>query len=327
MPSLIIDRVFKRFWNLIEKRAPRNTQHQLTHKNLYIFPTARGCLFLLLIVILWLIGTNYQNNLVLGMAFFLISIFVVSIFHTFSNMANLVLTYKQCEEAFAEEDANFLFRLNPVARRWVHAIQLSWRMDKREANVNESVASTVFIDVEQDHESVFVPLYVKQRGLHSPPRLRIESVYPFGLIRCWSWLSWDVSTIVYPKAEQFTAVPALSSDEYGDGAHPVKGGEDYSSLREYIAGDTIKHIAWKVYAKEKGLYIKEFNQNVSTEYWLDLNKLQHLGLEEGLSDMCFWALRLYQENEVFGLKLGSERISPDRGERHLKRVLKALACY
>ena len=99
----------RRFWAWMDRRSRVSILHKLTHKNLYILPTKRGGFFFGITFVLWLIGTNYQNNLVLALAFLMFSIFVVSIIHTFDNLVHLTFRYKSVDDVFAGSDAHFEF--------------------------------------------------------------------------------------------------------------------------------------------------------------------------------------------------------------------------
>lgn len=316
------------FWRLIEKRSPKSNQHQLGHKNIYVFPTARGFVFLFLTMILWLIGTNYQNNLILAMMFLLISIFVVSIYHTFHNISRLKVQYHGCDDVFAGGEAYFSFAVSSGKSRWSNGLIFSWyKTLKKLKSTQEKESAVIDVPFEDEQTIVIVPLVTSSRGELRPKRMLVESYFPLGIIRCWSWLTWDVSTIVYPAPKQHSRIPTIVADDLGDGLHPTRGGEDFSGLKDYQPGDTIKHIAWKVYARGKGLYKKEFDQNVSTEHWLVFDSLDGLTTEERLSDMCFWALFFSQKDDVFGVKLNGKTIPPNKGDDHLRHVLHALACF
>lgn len=309
----------KRFFLWLDRRSPHRHQHSLTLKNLYIFPTRRGFMFLLFVMVLWLLGTNYQNNLILALTFLLISVFIVSILHTFANLAGLDITLKGAANAFAGENVEFFFSIENTSRRDSNGIALRWQ---------ESLLDASFCDSEQKTlTSVTVPLQTERRGHVRPQRLLMESEYPLGLLRCWTWLNFDAHALVYPKPIERPLANAAVADEQGDGEHPARGGEDFNALHEYVPGDPIKHIAWKLYARDRGLFTKEFSQNISRELWLDFFQVASNDVEQKLSALCFWALQFSSKDEQFGMILPGKKISPNKGENHKARVLEALASY
>ena len=307
-----------RFFRMVDRRNKAGTTHQLTQKNLYIFPSKLGFGYVGLLLVLWLIGTNYQNNLVLALVFILMSVFFLAISHTFANVVSLHIRFIKMEPVFAGDDGVFIFSLSNISKKYRDAIELRWQ--------NE--VTKVVVDVpENESITVSVPIATSKRGYLTPQRMLIKSYYPFGLFRCWTWIRWDVQGLVYPRPIEVLRSESTVTDEEGDGTHPTRGGDDYSGLHEYRPGDQIKHIAWKSYAREQGLYTKEFSQNVSKELWLDLDTVHGHDLEHKLSGLTFWANRYTIEDEYFGLKLADEVIQPNKGEPHKHIVLQKLALF
>ncbi|MFL0808881.1 MAG: DUF58 domain-containing protein [Agarilytica sp.] len=268
-------------------------------------------------MVLWLLGTNYQNNLILALAFLLISIFLVSMLHTFANLAGLDLELMGSANAFVGENADFFIAINNTSKRDSVGVRLLWQ---------DSPLDSVQLDCDKkSHHKVSVSFPALKRGHLQPKRLLVECEYPLGLLRCWTWLSFDAHALVYPEPIELKLNRAAVVDEEGEGEHPVKGGEDFSALHEYRPGDPIKHIAWKLYARERGLFTKEFSQNVSRELWLDYAQVASSEHEQRLSALCFWALKFSEQDENFGLLLPTEKIEPNKGENHKKSVLEALA--
>ena len=70
----------RRFWRWIQRRLKPQREQTLNNKKLFIFPSRAGFGFLGFAFLLWLVGTNYENNLVLGLAFLLTALMVVAFF-------------------------------------------------------------------------------------------------------------------------------------------------------------------------------------------------------------------------------------------------------
>ena len=60
----------------LDKRIPAANEFQLSHRSIFIFPAKFGALFLALCALLFLLGTNYQNNLMLLLCYFLVALFL-----------------------------------------------------------------------------------------------------------------------------------------------------------------------------------------------------------------------------------------------------------
>jgi len=103
--SLSLSALQQRMWRWIDSRRPPAKQQNLSRNNLYIFPSWQGLWFLVADIILWLVGTNYENNLILAMAFLLITLFVITILHTFANLSGLSIQLLSVKPVFSGETA------------------------------------------------------------------------------------------------------------------------------------------------------------------------------------------------------------------------------
>ncbi|WP_392397691.1 DUF58 domain-containing protein [Cellvibrio japonicus] len=154
----------------------------------------------------------------------------------------------------------------------------------------------------------------------------VQSSFPLGIIRCWTWLRLDARVLVYPQPRPIDEPQAALGDGTDQGAGERPGGDEFSGLRTYIAGDSPKHIAWKQYAQEKGLFTKEYREYLSAEKWLDWYSVT-LAQEERLGGLCYWALAYEQQQIPYGLRLPGLQLSPNLGPHHLDAVLSALALF
>ena len=117
------------------------------------------------------------------------SLFVITILHTYSNLSGLVVKAGHTRAAFLGEDAEFEVILARQSERPCFGITLSWPESSRE-----------LIDLDdRQQQSVRLFYRTRERERQQAGRLLIESYYPLGLLRCWSWVDLDMSCIVYPK--------------------------------------------------------------------------------------------------------------------------------
>ncbi len=303
-----------RFYRWVDQRTPKAHTVNLNRKNLYTFPNLAGLVYLVIIVIIWMLGTNYQNNLILALAYLMISVFVVSILHAFTNMAGLTVKFVGAKPAFAGEPATFILELTATHKFGCDYLELRWPGGDTQLvtlNPNEPLRVNLLA-------------HSKERGYLQPGRLLAQSHFPLGIIRCWTWLNLDAQALIYPAPIASEEPKHQASDGHQEGGSSQRGGDDFSGLRGYQPGDPIKHIAWKQYAQEKGLFTKEYEAFFSAEKWLDWNSLS-LPQEPRLSGLCYWALQYEQRQIPYGLSLPGITLEPALGEVHLQAVLKALA--
>ncbi len=307
-------RIHLRISRWVDQRSPRARQIQLNRKNLYTFPNISGLVYLLVTLVIWLLGTNYQNNLILGLSYLLVSIFVVSILHAFANLAGISIRMVNARPAFAGDPVNFLLELSCTNKAGCDNLELRWPGGETQTiTLNHNEPLQVIVRA-QSHE----------RGYLRPGRLLVQSRFPLGIIRCWTWLNLDAAALVYPAPIRTDEPHAQASDGREDGGTSQRGGDDFSGLRDYQAGDPIKHIAWKQFAQDKGLFTKEYEAFLSAEKWLDWNSLNQ-PQELRLSGLCYWALDYEQRQIPYGLRLPGLTLAPAIGEHHHQAVLSALA--
>ena len=166
-----------------------------------------------------------------------------------------------------------------------------------------------------------------QRGWFNPGRILVESYFPLGIIRCWTWLDLDVDILVYPEPLPLQALPdSIETDNDGDEFHP-QGSEDFHGLKNYVVGESLKHVAWKQYARGGELYSKEYASYSDQHLWLDYDALMGLDREARLSCLCFWLMQISRQTQDYGLKLPGVELPPAQGLEHRQQCLKALALF
>lgn len=318
IPSRALRKQFnKRFGEWLNRRIPPQSTVTLDQRRIFIMPNRYGLYFGLLLACLLIAGINYQNSLSYALTFMLSSLFVVTVLHTYRNMSGLTITAGHSQPAFAGEDAGFSVIFSRHGERLYEAIYAGW-----------PGAPAQTVDLVEDSE-VRLHLYTRapRRGILRPGRMKLETFYPVGMIRSWSFVDLDMECIVYPKPIPAGPVPpALGGDEEGDATSGI-GSEDYAGIREYRPGDSLKQIAWKSYARGQGLHTKEFEARVDRRVWLDWDAFPGMDRENRLSRLCYWVIEHARKNAEFGLRLPGVEIEPDCGPEHRDRCLRTLALF
>ena len=300
----------------MDRRLPPASRVGLNHKNVFISPTKAGFAFLGLTVILLLIAINFQNSAVYALTFLLMAVFVVSILHTFSNLSGIVVSSIPCEPVFSGRDALFYTRLNSPNGLKHYSVQLSWQNNFSD-----------FFDVEPDRD-ILVDLRFKvgPRGICFPGRLKVESCYPFGLLSARTYVDVQHHTVVYPHPFDFGNLRSPATGSYEEGPIEQAGSDDFYGLREYQTGDRVRDIAWRNYAKNDRLAIKQFVDLYDEHKQFDWFQL-HGNTEDRLSQLCQWVLDAESASEKYGLIMPNIKIPPSSGKQHLQSVLTTLAFF
>ncbi len=307
----------RRYQQWLDRRIPRSAKIQLSQHNLFIFLSRHGLYFLLLDALLWIGATNFQNNLIFALSFLLLAILFVAIFQTFANLSGVQLRFVSAEPVFAGEMMCARIALQAVSLR--QRIDLHWPQQA-------VVATTIF---SSEPSFIALPHATTRRGVMQLGRLHIQSVYPLGVVRCWSWLDLDIRVLVYPQpVEADYRLCCRGGDTDEAAVERVVGGDEYFSLKPYAVGEPNSRIAWKQFAAGRGLYVREYSEESGGEVVLDFSAMNDPDLEMRLSKLCYCANFLYEQGRAFGLSLpGNPDIAVDRGEQHWRAVLTALTLF
>lgn len=307
----------RRFENWIHRRLPPAKQIRLDSRKLFIFPSRAGLYFGCVVLILWLVATNYENNVVFAFAFLMIALFVVAIHHSFFNLSGLAVAGVRSYPAFAGQLIEFEIELQQHGHRFRDSIQLRY----------PGCDPVVVALPETELLRVRLAVPAARRGWLRPGRLTVESHYPFGLLRVWTHLNLDQCGLVYPMPQ--TGPPPLTlSSGRGDGPLLAgEGSEDFIGLKRYKTGESLRHVAWKHYAREQGMLSKHYADPVDDEIWLDWAAFAGLDQERRLSRLCGWLLEVSNTSSLYGLRLPGIEIQPGSGKAHRERLLRELALF
>ena len=116
----------EKMWRWVDAKRPPSKFHSLNRNNLFIFPSAQGFWFLFTDIVLWLAGTNYENNLVLALAFLLTTLFIVCILHTFANLSGLTVRFLDVKPVFSGDTAEMKLAVSRQGKRGRDNVHLFW---------------------------------------------------------------------------------------------------------------------------------------------------------------------------------------------------------
>ena len=287
-------------WRWLAKRQPAARQVQLNQKILFIFPTGFGFSTLALTVLFYILGTNYQNNLILLLAFFLLALLLVCIGLSYLNLSGLILSTDKEQAGFVGESLDIPFQLDSIHKRL--AVMAGF-VDQPCTLLTEPRST--------------LSLQLSHRGFFSTPRIKLSSDYPFGLIRTWCYVSLAQNYWAYPAPKRSLA-PNIGN--HGE----LTGDLAWHHLSSYLPGDPIKNIDWKKLARQPlQPVVKQYRpEAVDIDFWLELNDGP---LEAELSRLCAEVLACEARQQSYGVRLPSLYLAPAHGPLHQQQVLQALA--
>jgi len=289
----------------------------LVQKRVYILPTRPGLAFAVALAVMLIGSINYNLSLGYILTFLLGSLGLVAILHTFRNLVHLHITPGRVEPVFAGETA--WFELFVENRSGYERSSIALWHDGKPTRCDIAAGRGT---------TVSVPVAAPKRGWLSPGRITVDTRFPVGLLRAWSYVRPDLRGLVYPKPDDSTM--PLPDPAGGSGEKRVAGGgsDDFAGLRAYQASDSPRHIHWKAAARGRGLQTKVFSGRAAAELWLDWSDLPAgMGVEAKLSRLTRWVLAADRDSLRYGLRLPGMALGPDTGEEHRLACLRELALH
>jgi uncharacterized protein (DUF58 family) len=302
----------------LKKRIPPVNQIQLNINNTFILPSSFGWACIGIVLCLFILGTNFQNNIILLLCYFMLAILLLSVFHSFFYFIQHKLTFLPIIPDFENRQIYVPVQIDSTAR---YAGGSLYVYSGKKGVLSQQGAL-------QTH--VKVPLLQHKRGIYDCPRVSVLCTYGFGLFKCWTHISPKLTFVVYPSVKK-SAVRLFSAHEdaglidSSDSQYAIS--DNLQGVREYQPTDPIHHVSWKHVAKGQGMLTKDFSENKGVSGWLRIQDLLHLGREEALRCLCYQVQQMDKDHVQFGLDLGVTQILPQQGKKHLEECLTQLALY
>ena len=303
------------------RRGPHRGDLRLGRRNIYILPSRAGLLFSGAMATKLLATINYSLALGYVLTFLLAAVGLVSMLHTWRNLAGLVLRPGRADPVHVGQFAEMNLTLVNPSRQIRYAIQLT----------APDSAAPVMQDVSADAERMSgIAIPTTRRGLLPAPRFTIATTFPLGLWRAWSYWQPDTGVLVLPQPE--TPAAPMPATRVGDGTADDRsqGEEDISAIRPYRPGDSLRRLAWKAMARSASddVLTKEFSGGSGGETAFDWNQLPtSLPLEARLSRLTRWVLQADAAGQRYALLMPGFTTDPDHGPSHRERCLEVLALF
>lgn len=304
----------------VDRRVPPASRVTLDRRRIFIFPSRVGFFFFAALLVMLVAAINYENNMSYALTFLLATLFVIAVLHTYANLSGLVLQACAGSSGFPGDLLAFHVRLAGAGKDR-YALLTRWRDDA--PGGGEAMA-----DVSAQGTSEVV-LYARgeQRGRLRPGRVLIESRYPLGLLRCWTWVDLGLSGVVYPLPRRNPQPRGSAHEGASEPSVAAVGEDEFYGLRDYRSGDRPRQVYWKGLARGQPLQSKQYSSYTGSEEWLDWSSYAGVPSERRLSYLCHQCLALHARKLQYGLRLPDTQLAPSSGVAHRDRVLTALALF
>lgn len=213
-----------------------------------------------------------------------------------------------------------------------------WKWLSQRGGAWESKGKSEALELEKgETKKVTLSLMPRRRGVLRLNDMRVELPDPLGLFqRRRAILNEEDEVLIIPKRYRLPGLDLGGRSELkvgGETASTVRGeGGEFMGLREYRAGDSLRKIHWKAWARTGQPIVKEFEETRFPRYGLVLDtSLKESGpelLEEAISVAASFVSTMDRESCLLDLMFVQEEpevFTAGRGVARADRLMEVLA--
>ena len=303
----------------LDKRVPKQTKHQLNKNNIFILPNGAGFAFLSSWVAVYLLATNYQNNLMLLFTYWLLAIFLLVMLLSFLNLYGLAICCDSADDSVSKQikahqiihlgqNANLLVQVHTLKKRY----NLYWQDD----------LATYTPQITESDKFVQLAWQPTKRGVFNIPRFKLSTNAPLGWFNVWCYLNFVAKIWVCPKP---VACPQyLQGTKQTQQTKSMLFADEFSHLSNYRLGDSPSRIMWKKMLPERPLQVKRFVGEQSEQIKYSFYDLTG-DLEDKLGCLTWLVMQAHQNNWLYQLDLPQQQLTANRTEQQYLTMLQAIA--
>jgi uncharacterized protein (DUF58 family) len=286
-----------------------------------IYPTVGFAGLLFVLAAMWYAASSQNSAAVYLLLFALTAVFLVSIPHTLINLAGVTIALESVQPAFVGQEVSLPVEIMNGSRATRHGIELALSSSSRRRRRIDYIPAN-------KATRVTLRFPARQRGEHKVGTLCLTSIYPLGFIRLLKRFASSQTYIVYPKPAGDVKFP--SSFVRRIDSRPLTDfgeGDDFAGVRDYVPGESQRHIDWKAVARGQPLVTKQFTAEAEGVVYLDFSALHFADVEERLSQLALWVIEAERAERPYSLRLPGNKIPPAVGQLHFHQCLRALSLF
>ena len=270
---------------------------------------------------LLIMAIGYANNLLYFFVFMLISMALTGMWLTNKNVEALQVTSLATEGFHAGEDNELAITVTNQDKKLV-----LWDLEIRFSNEHEK-AGEVFASEVQFEKKYFLPWTPSMRGAQQIPRLRIESRFPFKMLRAWKYYDESTQVIVYPQRKGIDRIPELQGRQSENEAQAQAHEEGlFRDFRDFQKSDPPQRIDWKRSLKHQKHLVKNFETSGENKVRLDWQQTDFIAdFEQRISQLAHWIHLCQQRNELYSLKINKDETEFSSSTAHHQFCMQKLA--
>lgn len=287
----------------------------------YIIPTKFGFSFSGGALLIILIGSAYENNLVNLLGFFMLAILFTAMISTHNNIKAIEISRVETVFGFAGEQFPVSVVVHNAGRSAKSNCDFTIRGFKKIAQYDARAVIPPNGDAR-----LLASFESPSRGLHDLTHFVLSTTAPFGLFFAWQHRDTAATATIFPRRKGELNWTESTGTETGI-LQRVNGAEDYKEHRLYQPGDNLRRVDWLAFARGRQLMSKDFDEPAGTGLYFDFQKIQDPETEIRLEQLSKWIDLAIQRGEPFTLVIPGKKIGPDQGLAFAHRAWTELAKF
>ena len=275
------------------------------------------------LVAMWYAAASQSNGAIYLLAFTAASVGLISWLHARWNLRRIDWTSGPIQIDAQRGTLRLPFRIQNKAATAACSLEIAAQGMKTPVFIPELGAGQHHLD------DLRIPL--AKVGTRQPISILVRSLYPLGFFTAELRLAVIPQQRIPPRGEGTLPLPEPIADGRGAASSRASyqgpsqpGGDDFSGVRAWQAGDSPRHIDWKAAARERPLMTKQWSRDSLPELQLDWSKLD-LPDAARVRQMIQWIDQCESESRTWSLRLPGRTLGPSTGAHHAQECRQALA--
>lgn len=270
---------------------------------------------------IWYAASSQNSAAIYLLLFLLASVVLVSIPHTLINLTGVTVRVESAKPTFAGDDVFLPIEIMNTSRATRYGIEVVLpngnKTRERVDCISRGSAARVTLRFAAHH-----------RGEYKIQKLGLTSCYPLGFVRASKRIVSNQTYFVYPRPSGNSQLPTNHS-RFADSLvqQSMADGDDFVGVRDYVPGESQRHIDWKAVARGQALMTKQFAAETRGAVCLDFFELRFADVEEKLSQLTLWVIEAERARQPYGLRLPGTEIPAAVGQMHFHSCLRALSLF
>lgn len=259
--------------------------------------TKVGISYVLFTIVIGFAALNTGNNaLYIGLTF-LLGCLLLSGIASKGGLKHLRVEFTAISQPWVGRAAHGMLRLRNDSRIW----------NVRDVVISGSELEAVLIPMVPRHSTIDVPvtLHFDRRGLITINRLDFYTRYPFGFFLKKRRIRIHGEVVVFPRLfdGERERLRMQASDDGEVASNRVGPGGEVHSFREYVRGDSLRHVAWKKSASLGRWIIKQTEVDAAKSVHIVLDPFKPHGVSDDAFEEMISAAATYV---YFAIRRGME---------------------